>query len=123
VSPQPTIPLCACAQVPLWSEIRFNWSSFNIGVVLAYAGVILIIIQTLGVKVLVPRLGEYTVLVTAMMFGVAHFVLLGLTTHGWMWFVVLPITCPWFLYLPSIRGLMSKSVPRSDQGKLQGVAR
>jgi hypothetical protein len=68
--------LCV-VQVPFWAKQRFRWTTFNVSTLLAFAGIILIVIQTLGVRVLIPRYGEYRVLSVAMPTGILQFALFG----------------------------------------------
>ena len=64
-------------QVPFWAKHRFHWTTFNVSTLLAFAGVILILIQTLGVRFLIPRFGEYRVLSVSVPLGIVQFALFG----------------------------------------------
>ena len=75
----PPLPLVLLSrpQVPFWAKHRFHWTTFNVSTLLAFAGVILILIQTLGVRFLIPRFGEYRVLSVSVPLGIVQFALFG----------------------------------------------
>ena len=113
--------LSCVPQIPVWSAARFNWGSIDVSALLAYAGILLIVSQSLGVWLLIPRYGEYRVLLVALCAGAVQMVLFGLSYKPWMMYGTVTVTVPWFLATPCVRGLLAKSVPRHEQGRLQGT--
>ena len=113
--------LSCVPQIPVWSAARFNWGSIDVSALLAYAGILLIVSQSLGVWLLIPRYGEYRVLLVALCAGAVQMVLFGLSYKPWMMYGTVTVTVPWVLATPCVRGLLAKSVPRHEQGRLQGT--
>jgi DHA1 family tetracycline resistance protein-like MFS transporter len=66
--------------------------------------------------------GEYRTLIGALIVAVAAMVLFGLASQGWMMYAVTAFYCAGLgLLNPSAQGLMSRSVPPTHQGLLQGA--
>ena len=55
--------MCWLLQVPVWTDARLNWTSLQIGGLLAFGAIVVIATQSAGVLLIIPRYGEYKVLV------------------------------------------------------------
>lgn len=108
-------------RTPFYAETHFGWNAFNIGLLLVAAGLILIVTQALGTRYAIKRWGAATTLSLSFGVGIVHFMLMGMSSYGWMLFVVVLVTSVWFLAAPTLRGLMSHSVGSELQGRLQGA--
>lgn len=108
----------------VWSYyvmLRFHWSAADVGNSLALVGVALAVVMGLLTRVLIPRIGEPR----AVVLGLAS---AGLACTGYAFApnsLVLCLCIPFFalfgLASPALNGLMSRSVPDTEQGELQGA--
>lgn len=104
-----------------YTMLRFGWSEAAIGYSLAFVGIIMAITQGGLTRVLVPLFGgERPAAFLGLLFGALCFTGFAFATSGWMmyawmlgWFVV-------GLAYPSLNALMSRNIPGSAQGELQG---
>jgi len=109
-------------QAALWTQLRFGWRAVDLGLFLTFIGVLAATTIGLVSKVLIPKYGEYRVLVVSLGFGVVQMALLGISTHGWMWYAVLLVTSMAFVAPTTLRGIITKQASRDVQGKIQGAA-
>ncbi len=106
----------------LYTEYRFQWGTFEVGVSLGVAGVILIVGQGGFTRVLIPRIGERRAILLGLGVSVVVSVLYGAIDRGWMIYCVMPLAIGgWTVAQPAILGLMSRAVPANEQGLLQGA--
>ena len=100
---------------------RFGWSEAAVGASLAFAGAALVIGQGVLARRLIPALGgERRAAVVGLLTGAAAYVGYATATAGWMvyaWMLTWFVVC---LAYPSMNALMSRQIPPSAQGELQG---
>ncbi|HWD25864.1 MAG TPA: TCR/Tet family MFS transporter [Rhizomicrobium sp.] len=107
---------------PLYTAYRFHWSSFQIGLSLAAAGVIFVTGQGWFTRILLPRIGERRAILTGLGVSVLVAIGYGMVTKGWMLYAVMPFAISgWTVAQPAVQGLMSRAVPADQQGLLQGA--
>lgn len=104
-----------------YTKQKFNWSSTEIGFSLAFAGVLMALIQAGMTRVLIPRLGERRAVLVGLSAGAISYVGYGLATHGWMMYAIMPVGMFAGLTFPSLNALMSQQIPKNAQGELQGA--
>ncbi|MGH7673845.1 MAG: TCR/Tet family MFS transporter, partial [Gemmatimonadales bacterium] len=104
-----------------YTMLRYAWSEAEVGYSLAFVGVIMAIGQGVLTRVLIPRIGgERRTALLGLLSGAAGYVGYAFASAGWMmygWMLT------WFLgglVYPSLNALMSRQVPASAQGELQG---
>lgn len=105
----------------LFTTKQFNWSEIDVGLSLAFVGLLVALVQGLLTRVIVPRLGDRLSVVIGLSLYAGGFVLFGLATQGWMMYAA---TVPFALggiAGPAVQGLISKQVGPSEQGELQGT--
>jgi DHA1 family tetracycline resistance protein-like MFS transporter len=108
---------------PLYAQYRFSLSAQQIGFVLTYVGILLVIVQAVLVGRMVARWGEYRLLL-------AMVVLTSLTLLGWAFSPNLPfllaVFAPMALSAGSfntlINSTLSKAVPPDEVGGILGLA-
>jgi DHA1 family tetracycline resistance protein-like MFS transporter len=106
----------------LWTTYRFHWSSFEIGISLAMVGVMFVVGQGGLVRVLIPRLGERRAILMGLTVAVTGMLAYAFVTQGWMVYPLMVFGMfGWTIAQPAVQGLMSRSVPPSEQGVLQGA--
>jgi len=103
-----------------FAKARFDWTPWQIGLSLAYAGVTMAIVQGWLTGKIVPKIGEQRAVILGMLVGAAHFLGCGLATQGWMIYAVMTFGALDGLVFPSLSALMSRSAPADQQGELQG---
>ena len=100
---------------------RFGWSEAAVGSSLAFAGAALVIGQGVLARRLIPALGgERRAAIVGLLTGVVAYVGYATATAGWMvyaWMLTWFVVC---LAYPSMNALMSRQIPPSAQGELQG---
>jgi DHA1 family tetracycline resistance protein-like MFS transporter len=105
-----------------YTSYRYGWGVADVGISLAIVGLLFALVQGALVRPVVARFGEVRTLVGGLVVAVLGFVLFGLATHGWMMYA---ITAGYILGLgvlnPAAQGLMSRAVPPTEQGLLQGA--
>jgi DHA1 family tetracycline resistance protein-like MFS transporter len=100
---------------------KFGWSSTEIGVSLAVAGVMMASVQAGLTRVLVPRLGERAAVLVGAACGLAGYLGYAFISQGWMVYAVMVIGMLQGLTFPSLNALMSQQIPKNAQGELQGA--
>ena len=104
-----------------FAVLRFNWTPSQISYSLAFAGAIMILSQAVLTRVLLPKLGgERSGAKIGMLAGALTFFGYAAATEGWMVYVAMLIWMFAGLGWPSINTLLSKQVPPTSQGELQG---
>jgi MFS transporter, DHA1 family, tetracycline resistance protein len=103
-----------------FAKARFDWTPWQIGLSLAYAGVTMAIVQGWLTGKIVPKIGERRAVMIGVLVGAAHFFGLGLATQGWMIYAIMTIGALDGLVYPALSALMSRAAPAEQQGELQG---
>ncbi len=105
-----------------YTGYRFHWGPAEIGISMAFIGVIFVAGQGGFTRILLPRIGERGSILTGLFFSAAVCVLYGAVGKGWMLFCVMPLAAvAWPIAQPAIQGLMSRAVAADEQGLLQGA--
>lgn len=106
----------------LYTGYRYHWGPLDVGLSLAFIGLLVAAVQGGLIRVLVPYLGEWRTLILGLIAAAGSFTLYAFATDGWMAYII--IVCHivgWGCCGPTIQGLASKAVPASEQGVVQGV--
>lgn len=104
----------------LYTEHKFAWTSWQVGMSLSFVGVVHGASQALLTKRLVPKWGEYKCLKIGIFFSALGFVLYGVAPLGWMMYGVMLFSCLSTLASPCLQSIMTKQVAPDRQGELQG---
>ncbi len=103
-----------------YTEYKFGWSSGQIGMSLAFAGVTMVLVQGGLTRVLIPRLGERRAALLGISVAVLGYLGYGFATTDWMMYVVITFASLMGLASPSMNAIMSRQIPAGSQGELQG---
>lgn len=105
----------------LYTDYRYHWTPFDVGLSLMFVGVLSGSVQALLVKRLVPKLGETRSVVIGLSISAAAYVGYGLSPSGWMIYVIM--FCAAFAGIsgPALQSYVTKHVPPDEQGAVQGV--
>jgi DHA1 family tetracycline resistance protein-like MFS transporter len=105
-----------------YTTYRYHWGVGEVGASLAVVGLLFAFSQGALVRPAVARFGELRTLIIALIVAVIGMVLFGLASQGWMMYAVTALYCIGLgLLNPAVQGLLSKSVPATEQGLLQGA--
>lgn len=104
----------------LYTQYRFGWTAFEVGLSLSAVGVVAAVSQGYLTRLLIPRWGEVRTLEISLIFYGLSFLLFGLIPQGWMVYPILGLGFISSLAGPSLQSLISRTVPSSEQGELQG---
>ncbi len=99
---------------------RFGWSTADVGMSLGLVGVATATVQGGLIRVVMPRLGERRVLVTALGVSALGFLGFGFATHSWMIYAIILPFALGGLAGPATQALITGAVGPSEQGELQG---
>lgn len=106
----------------LFTTYRFAWNTAEVGVSLAFVGVLFVVSQGVLVRIAVPKLGEQRVVTLGLAAGTVCFVLFAFVgTPFGLYAVLVPYILVWGLVGPALQALMTRSVGPNEQGTLQGV--
>lgn len=100
---------------------KFGWTPKIVGISLACFGVMMVVVQGGLIRLIIPLLGERRTLNFGITMNCLAFSAYAFAPHGWVIFVIIPLTTLGALTAPALQGLMSQSVADDAQGELQGV--
>lgn len=100
---------------------RYGWDATEIGLSLAFFGIVSAVFQGLLIGPSIRRMGErraaFTSLVVAMLTALGY----GFATQGWMIYALIVLGGFQGLAMPAVSALMSHEVEADAQGELQGA--
>jgi DHA1 family tetracycline resistance protein-like MFS transporter len=106
----------------LFTAFRFSWGAAAVGVSFAWVGVLFVFTQGVLVRVVVPRLGEWRTLTAGLAIAAVCMATIAFANQGWMLYaIIVPYVLGWGLSGPSIQALVTRVVPPTEQGILQGA--
>lgn len=105
----------------LYAAHRFGWGAWQVGAVLAFSGILDVLVQSTLVGPVVKRLGDRLTLVIGLAGGGAGLLTLGLVDDPWLFGLTMLPTALWGLAMPTAQSLMTRRVSPSEQGQLQGA--
>lgn len=103
-----------------YTMFKFNWTSSDVGVSLGVIGVLVMLVQGLLIRKLMPLMGTSKAILYGLALYVIGMFLFAFASKGWMMYAALPIYCLGGISGPAIQGLISSQVQPSEQGELQG---
>jgi len=105
----------------LYTDKRYGWSPFQIGLSLMAAGALMGFVQAVLVKRIVPKLGEPRAVVLGLCISALAFTGYGLAPFGWLVYVIVFVGSMAGIAGPALQGYITKHVPPNEQGAVQGV--
>ena len=106
----------------LFTAYRFEWGAAAVGVSFAWVGVLFVFTQGVLVRVVIPKLGEWRTLTMGLAVAAVCMGTIAFADQGWMLYVIIvPYVLGWGLSGPSIQALVTRAVPATEQGILQGA--
>jgi DHA1 family tetracycline resistance protein-like MFS transporter len=105
----------------LYTQYRFGWGTLENGELLAFMGLLSVVIQGGLTGLMVKRFGERRLAILALSTAVITNSLYGLATQGWMMYVILLLGSIGFVGGPAIQGIISKTTDPKVQGVTMGA--
>jgi DHA1 family tetracycline resistance protein-like MFS transporter len=99
---------------------KFDWSPREIGYSLGAVGIMMVLVQAVLLRWVLPRFGSRRTAIAGFGFCLISFVGYAFATQGWMIYLFLIPGAMQGLANPAIQGIMSNQVGASEQGELQG---
>ena len=104
-----------------FTTLQFGWSAQMIGLSLGLYGIGMAAVQGGLIRPAIRLLGERKTILFGMGFELASFAVLAFLTNGIVALLFIPITAIGAIVTPALQAMMSRAVPDSQQGELQGV--
>lgn len=99
---------------------KFKWSEAEVGYSLAFVGLMIAMVQGVAIRPIINKIGQARGVYVGLAFNCLGFILIAMSTSGWMLYAVLIPYAFGGIAGPSLQGLMSNSVASNEQGELQG---
>ena len=105
----------------LFADVRYGWNQQQVGYVLAFVGVLSVIVNAVLVGRLVKALGERRALLLGLGCGVVGFAVYGLAASPWLFLAGMPVSALWAIAAPATQALITREVGPEVQGRIQGA--
>jgi DHA1 family tetracycline resistance protein-like MFS transporter len=104
----------------LYMGYRYGWTTLQLGLSLAFVGIMATVVQGVFVKRIIGWTGERKGLVAGLLISSLVMVGYGKATQGWMIYVLILFGSLGGISGPASQALLTKHVPPNEQGALQG---
>ncbi len=106
----------------LWTEAQFSFGVAEAGYSLAWVGLCSAFVQGYLVRIIVPKFGEWRVVMAGYAISMVAFLALPFLSASWMLYPGIAFhILGWGSAGPALQSLMSQTVPDNEQGLLQGT--
>lgn len=105
----------------LYTTHRYGWNSRTVGACLMTFGLLSVVMQGFVVRRTAARLGEWRMVLVALVAGAVGYASFGLSPSGWIFWASVPFFSLVSYFSPGLQGLMTRRVGADSQGQLQGV--
>lgn len=108
----------------IWSYyvyLKFHWTPHDVGLSLAFLGLVMAAVFGFLTRILIPRMGEGRAAYIGLMSGAIGFAGYAFATQGWMMYPWMLVWSFMGLAMPAINGIISKQIPANEQGEVQGA--
>jgi len=104
-----------------YGEAKFGWTPSAIGFSLMAVGLAAAVVQGGLTRIIIPKIGERRAAILGLSIAAISYIGFGFATHAWMVYVLIAFSALGGLTLPSLQGIMSRTIPANAQGALQGA--
>jgi len=104
----------------LYTGYRYHWTTLEVGLSLAFVGVMAIVVQGGLVRRIIAWTGERKGLVIGLTISAFIMAAYGTATQGWMIYCLVLLGAWGGIAGPSAQALITKHVPANEQGAVQG---
>ncbi|HTH47421.1 MAG TPA: TCR/Tet family MFS transporter [Candidatus Limnocylindria bacterium] len=105
----------------LYTAYRYDWSPKQIGLSLAFVGLMTALVQGGLTRRIIPKLGERRAILIGFSISAVCYLGYAFAPYGWTIYVVLAFGCLAGIGGPATQGLISRNVPANEQGAVQGA--
>lgn len=105
----------------LYAAHRYGFGPLETGMLLAFAGLLEMLVQIFLVGRVSAWLGDRRTMVVGLVLGAVGILGMGVAPTGWLFIAALVPNALWSLALPTIQSLMTRLVSEREQGQLQGA--
>lgn len=106
----------------LYASHRYGFTPFHVGLLLAFAGVLDMLVQGVLTGPVVKRLGDRATMILGLIAGSIGIAAMGLAPDGLTFTLAMLPNALWGLAMPTLQALMTRRVSDSEQGQLQGAS-
>ncbi len=99
---------------------KFDWSPREVGYSLAFVGVLMVLVQAVLLRLVLPKLGPRRAGVVGLSFTILSFLGYAFASEVWVLYAFLAVGALQGFTTPSMQGIMSNNVAADQQGELQG---
>lgn len=100
---------------------KFGWGEREVGLSLAFVGLMVAIVQGGLIRVLIPKLGQQRALFLGLIINALGLFAFSLASETWMMYAIMVPFALNGLAGPAFQGIISNQVTASEQGELQGA--
>lgn len=105
----------------LYTEFRYGWTPFNIGISLMAVGTVQVLMQGLALPHLLRRLGDARLILLGLASALLAYLGYGLAQAGWVAMLIIGGNLFACLIGPTLQGIISRSVDAAEQGSAMGA--
>lgn len=105
----------------LYTGHRYHWGTFDAGLSLMVAGVLMALVQAVLVKRFVPKLGETRAVIVGFTISIVAHVCYGFAASGWVIYAIMAWASLSWIAGPALQSYITKHVPANEQGSVQGI--
>lgn len=105
----------------LYASFRYGFGPLQVGLLLALAGILEMIVQAVLIGPVTKRLGDRPTMVIGLVCGAIGIAAMGLAPTGLAFTLTLIPNALWTLAMPTLQSLMTQRVSETEQGQLQGA--
>lgn len=105
----------------LYAGLRYGWTPWQVGLVLALVGLLDMVVQGVVVGPVARRFGDRPTMVFGLFGGAVGVAAMGLAPNGLLFAAAMLPNALWGLAMPTMQALMTRRVSESEQGQLQGA--
>lgn len=105
----------------LYTQFRYDWNESDVGYSLFAVGLGAAIVQGGLARRIIPRLGERRSVLIGWAIGMLAYLGYGLSSEGWMIYVVVGFASLGGIAMPACQSLITKTVRHDEQGQVQGA--
>jgi len=106
---------------PFFTTKELHWRPFQIGTSLAFFGLLGAIVQGGLTGAIIKRTGEFRAVLLGLGLNILGFTLFSFASESWMMFAISVPAAVGGFGQPALQSIMSKEVPATEQGELQGA--
>ncbi|KAJ8904768.1 hypothetical protein NDN08_001284 [Rhodosorus marinus] len=104
----------------LYFHERLSWEAADIGRYLSFAGIVAIINQGLLTRFAIKAFGEYPTMKLGFISELGYLLVMTFMTKSWHAYASLFVGSFGWIAIPTLRAIIARQVPTSEQGSLQG---